>query len=339
MISSRPFGVLPDGRQATLYTLERGGLRAQISDFGGVLVALYAPDRHGVMGDVVLGFDSVTPYLADADYFGALVGRYANRIAGGSYVCDGVRHQLPLNDGPNQLHGGPDGWHRRLWQATVEDARLVLRLRSEDGDQGFPGNMEVTAVYQLTEDGALQLCFEAVTDRVTPVSLTGHTYFNLAGQGDIGQHVLTLAADAFTPAGPGLIPTGELRPVAGTPFDFRRPHAIGERIAADDAQLRLGYGYDHNWVLDGSPVAARVQEPLSGRVLEVLTDAPGLQFYSGNFLDGRLSGKGRVYGRRSGFCLEPQQFPDAPNQPGFPDAMLRPGQRYRARITYRFSTQ
>jgi len=347
-ISSSPFGRLPDGREATLYTLRnRNGMQVSISNLGGVITSILAPDRQGQLGDVCLGLDDAAAYMGESHYFGALIGRYGNRIAKGQFELDGKRYQLDINNGINHLHGGRDGFHRRLWQvepsATAETATLALRYRSPDGEQGYPGNLDVTVHYELGSDNALHIAFHAVTDQATPVNLTNHAYFNLAGQGDILGHELTIPADAYTPVDAGLIPTGELRAVQGSAFDFRIPEAIGRRINEEDQQLAHGSGYDHNFALNRQrqgrlELAARVREPVSGRVLEVWGQGPGVQFYSGNFLSDALQGKGRVYGFRSGFCLEPQHFPDAPNQPQFASTILRPGAEYRARMAYRFST-
>lgn len=347
-ISSSPFGQLPDGRAATLYTLtNQHGMQVCISDLGGVITSILAPDRSGQLGDVCLGFDDATAYMGESHYFGALIGRYGNRIAQGQFELDGKRYQLDVNNGINHLHGGREGFHRKLWQAeaasSADTATLTLRYRSPDGEQGYPGNLDVTVRYELGGDNALRIAFHAVTDQATPVNLTNHAYFNLAGQGDILGHELTIPADAYTPVDAGLIPTGELRPVQGTAFDFRAPHAIGARIGASDQQLQHGSGYDHNFALnrqqDGAlELAARVREPVSGRVLEVWTQEPGVQFYSGNFLSDAVRGKGRVYDLRSGFCLEPQHFPDAPNQPQFASTILRPDAVYRTQMEYRFTT-
>jgi aldose 1-epimerase len=348
-ISQAPFGQLPDGRSATLYTLSnRHGLVVKVSDFGGVITQIHAPDRNGVLADIVLGFDDVAPYTGEAHYLGALIGRYGNRLRDGRFTLDGESFQLPVNNGPNHLHGGPDGFHKVLWQALPfqegESVGVALLRRSVDGEQGYPGTLDVTVVYELNGDNELVMSFDAVTDQATPVNLTQHSYFNLAGEGSILGHQLTIHGERYTPVDATLIPTGELAPVAGGPFDFRTPHAIGERIDADDQQLRYGQGYDHNFVLNrpagkASVLAARVHEPVSGRVLELYTEEPGLQFYSGNFLDGSLSGKGRRYGWRSGFCLEPQHFPDAPNHPEFPNTILRPGEAYATVSRFKFSVE
>ncbi len=348
-ITQAPFGTLPDGRPATLFTLtNRRGLIVKITDFGGIITELHVPDRHGVLADIVLGFDDVAPYAGDSPYFGALIGRYGNRLRDGRFELDGQTCQLQVNDGRNHLHGGALGFHKVLWRAIPfhegQSVGLTMIYRSVDGEQGYPGNLDVTVVYELNGDNELVVAYDAVTDKATPVNLTQHSYFNLAGGGDILGHQLTLHASAITPVDASLIPTGELAPVAGTPFDFRTPRAIGARIDDDDAQLRHGGGYDHNLVLDkpvpgAMSLAARVVEPVSGRVLELFTEEPGIQFYSGNFLDGTLSGKGTVYGYRSGICLEPQHFPDSPNQPQFPDTILRPGDAYATVSRYIFSAE
>ncbi len=346
-VTSAPFGFLPDGRAATLYTLTNAaGLIVRISDFGAIITEIHAPDRNGRLADIVLGFDSVAPYVGDSPYFGALIGRYANRIRDGRFALDGRIVELPANNGKNHLHGGPGGFHKVLWNARPfeqDDAvGLAMTYRSPDGEQGYPGTLEVKVVYELHGENELIMTFDAVTDQPTPVNLTQHSYFNLAGEGDILSHRLTIAADAFTPIDASAIPLGYLAAVAGTPFDFRLPRPIGERIGDADEQLMNGRGYDHNFVLNQQgahqeTLAARLHEPRSGRVLELHTEEPGLQFYSGNFLDASLKGKhGRVYGFRSGLCLEPQHFPDSPNQPAFPSTILRPGQEYATVSRYRF---
>ncbi|MTV36735.1 aldose epimerase family protein [Duganella radicis] len=346
-ITESPFGKLPDGREAHLYTLTNAnGMIAKISNLGGVIVELHVPDRDGVLADVCHGYDHLDAYLGESQYFGALIGRYGNRIANGRFTLDGVTHQLDVNDGINHLHGGTGGFHRQLWDAetfeTPQSVGLILTYLSIDGDQGYPGTAEVTAIYELRENNELRIAFHAVADKATPMNLTNHAYFNLAGKGDILGHQLTIPADAYTPVGTGLIPVGPPAPVAGTPFDFRTPHAIGARVDQKDEQLGFGSGYDHNFVLNKSAekameVSARVVEPVSGRVLEVLSQEPGIQFYSGNFLNDAITGKGRIYGYRSGFCLEPQHFPDSPNRPDFPSTILRPGEEYATVMAYRFS--
>jgi aldose 1-epimerase len=337
-ITQIPFGRLADGSAISLFTLTNSdGLVARVTDFGGIITELHTRDRNGVLGDIVLGFDHLEPYLGEHPYFGALIGRYANRIAGGRFSLDGVTHQLDVNNGPNHLHGGRVGLHNVKWDAHADGTILTLRRRCAGDEQGYPGTLDITATYQLSDDNELIMRLEAVTDQATPVNLTQHSYFNLAGKGDILGHELTLYADAFTPVNDVLIPTGQIAPVAGTPFDFRTPRPIGERIGEPDDQLRYAGGYDHNFVLNRPGLAARLREPASGRVLELYTDEPGVQFYSGNFLDGSLSGKGRRYTFRTGLCLEPQHFPDSPNQPSFPNTVLRPGEKYATESRYRFS--
>jgi aldose 1-epimerase len=348
-ISQAPFGKTPDGTSVDIYTLrEAGGIEARICTYGGILVSLKAPDRGGHLDDVVLGFDRLGGYLAVHPYFGALVGRYGNRIANGTFTLEGVVYALATNNGPNALHGGLKGFDKALWQAkrtgTASAPALELNYLSKDGEEGYPGNLRVKAVYALTADLGLRLDLTATTDKTTIVNLTQHTYFNLAGKGNILGHQVQIDADRFTPVDSTLIPTGELRPVAGTPFDFRRPASIGARIDQDDEQLQRGHGYDHNYVLNHPTgrldVIARVSEPVTGRVLEVLATEPGVQFYTGNHLDGTIKGKGgQVYHKRSGFCLEAQHFPDSPNHPEFPTVTLQPGAVYRNTIMFRFPLQ
>jgi aldose 1-epimerase len=349
------FGRLPDGRETRLYTLRNAsGFQADIADYGGTIVHLLAPDRTGKLADVTLGFNSVQSYLKDSPYFGALIGRVGNRIASGRFTLEGKSYTLAANNSPGDipchLHGGMTGFDKVIWTAepTTRDGQPALRLRytSADGEEGYPGMLSVEVLYSLTTDNGLRMDYTATTTKPTPVNLTNHAYFNLGGEGrgTILGHELTVQAKRFTPVNAGLIPTGELAPVAGTPFDFTSPHTIGERIGAKDEQLRFGGGYDHNFVLDSTDgslaLAATVYEPVSGRVLEVLTTEPGLQFYSGNFLDGKLTGKsGDTYVYRGAFCLESQHFPDSINQPSFPSAVLRPGQTYRSTTVYRFSTK
>jgi aldose 1-epimerase len=340
LIVRSEIGVDPFGDGANLYTLTNaGGMVVRITNFGGIVTEIHAPDRYGRFADVALGLDSLDAYRCGSPYFGALIGRYGNRIREGRFTLDGETCQLPVNNGANHLHGGPEGFDRVLWQAHVEGRGLHLAYRSPDGDQGYPGNLDVTAVYTLTDDNELVVRFRAVTDKATPVNLTQHSYFNLAGGGDVHGHELTLDASAYLPVDAGLIPSGELAPVAATPFDFRQPQAIGARIDEANEQLQRGGGYDHCFVLAGTMArAARVFEPRSGRVLELYTQEPAVQFYSGNALDGSLRGKGRAWTRRSGFCLEPQHFPDSPNQPAFPNTILRPGEVYETESRFVFST-
>ncbi len=346
--TQRIYGTTASGETVTQVTLRNAnGIEVDVIGYGGIITRLVTPDRDGKPGDIVLGMDSLADYEAGTPYFGALIGRYGNRIANGRFEIDGEVIQLDTNDGDNHLHGGVEGFDKKVWNmtpfVTENSAGVVLKLVSPDGDQGYPGTLKTKVVYELTDDNDLDMRFHATTDKPTVANLTQHSYFNLAGEGDILEHELEIPADRYTPVGPGLIPTGELATVEGTPFDFRDAKTIGEDIGADNAQLELGGGYDHNYVLkveadDELVLAARVTEPTSGRVLEVLTVEPGVQFYSGNFLDGTLSGKGQTYHHRGGFCLEPQHFPDSPNQPDFPSTTLRPGENYETRIVYRFST-
>lgn len=338
------WGKTPDGRDVELYTLKNArGAEARIMNYGGVVVSLKVPDRQGTMGDIVAGFDKYDDYLKPPPYFGAIIGRYGNRIGNARFRLDGVEYVLAKNDGPNQLHGGTRGFDKRLWQASLLSPQsLELKYLSKDGEEGYPGNLNATVRYTLTDANELKIEYSAVTDKDTVVNLTNHSYFNLASDGDILNHEVWINADRFTPVDRGLIPTGELKSVAGTPFDFRKATAIGARIGEKDQQLTFAGGYDHNWVLNrtgsGLELAARVVEPKSGRVMEVLTTEPGLQFYTGNFLDGTLKGKGRTYTRRSAFCMETQHFPDSPNKPDFPSTVLKPGSTYQSTTVYRFST-
>jgi len=348
-VEKQPFGKTADGTPVDLYTLTNSkGVRVAITNYGGIVVSLFTPDRNGNPGDIVLGFERLEDYLKGHPYFGAIIGRYGNRIAKGRFTLDGVEYKLAQNNGENHLHGGLVGFDKKVWKARdfvdAEGQHLELRYTSPDGEEGYPGNLDVTVTYSLNEQNQLRIDYVATTDKPTVVNLTNHSYFNLAGEGDILGHVLRLNADYFTPVDAGLIPTGELRPVKGTPFDFTEPTPIGARIEQDDEQLRYGRGYDHNFVLRGGggslAEAAEVYEPKTGRVLRVLTTEPGVQFYTGNFLDGTLRGKyGRVYHRRTGFCLETQHFPDSPNKPHFPSTVLRPGQTYRSTTIYEFSAR
>jgi aldose 1-epimerase len=344
-VERKPFGTLPDGRRAELFTLSRGSLAVSVTNWGGHIVSILAPDRAGTVADVTLGYKDLAGYVGDTFYLGCLVGRYANRIAKGDFTLEGKRYTLARNNGPNALHGGPTGFQKRLWDARVTKGGEAVELSyvSKDGEEGYPGTLTATVVYSLTADSGLRIDYKATTDRTTIVNLTNHAYFNLAGEGsgDILGHEMQIEADAFTPVDATLIPTGEVRKVDGTPFDFRRPVAIGARIGAADEQMKAGGGYDMNYALRGQAgtlrLAARVTEPKSGRVLEMMTTEPGVQFYSGNFLDGTAAGKsGKAYGLRSGFCLEAQHFPDSPNQPKFPSPVLRPGETYTQTTIYRF---
>ena len=343
------FGTMADGTPVDAFTLTNAhGMQARVITYGGIIQSLSVPDRNGTLEDVVLGFDSLPGYLTESPYFGAIVGRYANRIAHGRFTLDGRTYQLPLNDGPNTLHGGLRGFDKVVWNAapfTRSDASGVeLTYVSPDGDQGFPGTLTTHVTYTLDDRDRITVDYLATTDKPTTVNLSQHSYFNLTGgaKRDILAHVLTIDADRFTPVDSTLIPTGELAPVAGTPFDFRTPTAIGARINQPNEQLKRGRGYDHNWVLNRSGTglqhAARVVDPESGRALDVYTTQPGLQFYSGNFLDGTIRGKGgRVYGHRYALALETQHFPDSPNEPAFPSTILRPGEQYRTQTVFAFS--
>lgn len=353
------FGQLPDGRQVEVYRFTNAnGIEMRVMNYGGIILSLKTPDAQGEFDDIVLGFDSLEDYLSEEyrqanPYFGALIGRYGNRIAGGQFSLDGEVHSLATNDGDNHLHGGQQGFDRVLWQAEPfendEGAGLILRYTSEDGEEGYPGRLEAEVTYTLTDADELVVDYRATTDKPTPVNLTQHSYFNLEGEGSgsILDHRLTINADDFTPVDETLIPTGEIRPVQGTPFDFTQPTPIGERIEQDNEQLMFGKGYDHNFVLTEQAVspsepvlAARVWEPESGRLLEIATTEPAIQFYSGNFLAGDLTGKrGQAYEHRSGFALETQHYPDSPNQADFPSTILEPGETYRSRTIYRFSAQ
>jgi aldose 1-epimerase len=346
-VRREPFGTTPDGQSVELITLTNAhGMELRVMTRGATITHLRVPDRSGALGDVVLGYDSLAGYLASSPYFGAVVGRYGNRIARGRFSLGGQTYALATNNGPNHLHGGVQGFDKVIWSAETferDSARgVTFRYVSRDGEEGYPGTLTAALTYTLTDANEVDIAYEAATDKATPVNLTQHSYFNLAGSGDILGHELMLAADRFTPVDSTLIPTGELAPVAGTPFDFTSPHVIGERIGADNDQLRFGGGYDHNFVLNradtGLVLAARLRDAGSGRTLEIRTTEPGIQFYSGNFLDGSITGKGgMVYRHRSGLCLETQHFPDSPNQAAFPSTILEPGQAYRSRTRWTFT--
>ena len=351
-LEQRSFGKTPDGQAVSLYTLRNAsGMEVTVSNYGGVITTVKVPDKNKKFGDVVLGFDSVDYYAAkdNTSYFGALIGRYGNRLAHGRFTLDGHTYQVPTNDGPNSLHGGAVGFNRRIWQAkdvsTASAPALELHYLSPDGEQGFPGNLNVTVRYTLGNQNDLRIDYSATTDKDTVLNLTNHSYFNLAGPGSgtVLNHRLMLAADQFTPVDGTLIPTGKLQSVEGTPFDFRKEMRIGAHINDSDEQLKLGKGYDHNFVLntsgDLSKMAVRVEEPTTGRVLEVFTDQPGVQFYTGNFLNGQTKGIGGAYQFRSALCLETQHFPDSPNHPNFPSTELKPGQQFHSTTIYRFSTK
>jgi aldose 1-epimerase len=345
-IKKAPFGSV-DGQNVDIFTLTSSkGIEARITNYGGIVVSLKTPDKSGQSADIVQGFDDLKGYLQDEPYFGALIGRYANRIGKARFTLDGKEYKLAANDGQNSLHGGRKGFDKRVWTPVVKGSSLELTYVSKDGEEGYPGTLTAKVVYTLSPNGDLKIEYSATTDKDTVLNLSNHTYFNLKGQGngDILDHELTLYASRYTPVDAGLIPTGELRPVKGTPFDFLTTHKIGERIEGSDEQLKLGKGYDHNWVLDAKSgvlaKAAVVHEATSGRVLEVWTTQPGVQFYTGNFLDGTLKGKdGKTYPRRAALCLETQHFPDSPNQPKFPSAVLKPGQTFHATTVWKFSTK
>jgi aldose 1-epimerase len=343
---------MPSGETVELYGLTNAqGMEARISTYGGILISLKTLDRSGALADVVLGHDDLESYVKNnSPFLGALIGRYGNRIGKAQFVLQGTTYKLAANDGPNHLHGGTKGFDKVIWKAEKVDAAdgvaLVLTYVSADGEEGYPGTLTAKVTYTLTDGNALRIDYEATADKPTIVNLTNHAYFNLkdAGASTILGHELTLNADRFTPVDKTLIPTGELRPVEGTPFDFRQPTAIGARIEQADEQLQFGGGYDHNWVLnrqgDGLSLAARVHEPGSGRVMEVFTTEPGIQFYCGNFLDGSITGRsGVAYQKRVGLCLETQHYPDSPNKPDFPSTMLEPGQTYHSTTEFRFSSQ
>jgi len=345
------FGTLTDGTRIEAVELSnRNGLSARIITLGATLQSLKVPDRNGRAADIVLGYASAAEYLANPQYFGATVGRYANRIAGGRFSLDGKEYLLEKNNGPNHLHGGSRGFDKVVWRIeSVESnpsARVTLTYVSPSGEGGYPGTLTTRAIYSLNERNELSVEYRATTDAPTIVNITNHSYFNLGGEAtntNVMAHRLSLAADAYTPVDATLIPTGERRHVAQTPFDFRQPHAIGERIREDrDEQIRLGHGYDHNFIVNGAPgslrFAARLEDPASGRVMELLTTAPGVQLYSGNFIDDKVVGKsGRAYRPGDALCLEPQVFPDSPNRPDFPSPRLDPGETYVNAMVFRFS--
>ncbi|MBN2211865.1 MAG: galactose mutarotase [Sedimentisphaerales bacterium] len=350
-ITKTDFGKTKDGQNVDLYTLTNiNGLVVKITNYGGIVTELWTPDRNGKLDDIVLGFDNLKDYEEKSPYFGCIVGRYGNRIAKGKFTLDGKEYTLAVNNGENHLHGGLKGFDKVVWDAesiqSAESVGLKLHYLSKDMEEGYPGNLDVTVTYTLTNKDELQIAYEASTDKPTICNLTNHNYYNLAGQGvrDNYENQLMINADYFTPVDEGLIPTGELRSVKDTPMDFTRPTAIGARIDSDDTQLKYGGGYDHNWVLNKKAgemgLAAKVYDPETGRVMEIHTTEPGVQFYSGNFLDGTLVGKeGKVYKHRYAFCLETQHYPDSPNKPDFPSTVLRPGQIYKTTTVHKFSTK
>jgi aldose 1-epimerase len=349
-VARSTFGHLPDGAEVTLYTLANtGGMKVDVINYGGIVTAIQVPDRSGALSDVVLGYDSLDGYVKNPPYFGALVGRYANRIAKAQFTLDGKTYKLAANNGANTLHGGIKGFDKAVWQAEpfehAGEAGVVLTHTSPDGEEGFPGALTMRVTYTLSDANELALDYSATTDKATVVNLTHHDYFNLAGEGSGSalDHELLINADRYTPVDTALIPTGELASVAGTPLDFRTLTPIGARINANDAQIKLGSGYDHNFVINHQgndlAVAARVEEPKSGRVLEVRTTEPGVQFYSANFLDGNTGKAGHEYKNRDAFCLETEHYPDSPNHPAFPTTTLRPGEQLHSRTVYAFSVK
>ena len=352
-VTQAAFGVLPDGKAAEIYTLKNADLEVGITNYGARIVSLKTKDRDGKVADVVLGYNSVEGYVAEGatkTYFGAIVGRYGNRIRGGKFTLDGHQYQVPLNNNGNALHGGPHGFDDRTWTGKALPDGVEMSLVSKDGDMGFPGTLKLHVRYTLV-GSALHIDYAATTDKTTVVNVTNHSYFNLSGDGSgtILGEVLTLNADEYTPVDAGLIPVGGPQPVAGTPFDFTKPTAIGARIGVANDQLKIAGGYDHNWILRGAgagknggemKLAAKVFDPKTGRVLTVTTTEPGVQFYSGNFLDGSFKGKAGVpYTKNTGFCLETQHYPDSPNQPAFPSTLLQPGETMHSETVFAFSVQ
>ena len=350
MIKKQAFGTVPEGR-VDLYTMTNSrGMEVRAMNYGGIIVSLRVPDKKGVLADVVLGFDTLDAYLNNTPYFGAIIGRYANRIANGKFTLNGAGYRLARNNGMNSLHGGLKGFDKVLWRGEQfennQGIGVVFTYTSKNGEEGYPGNLKAKVTYTLTDQSELQIEYQATTDEATPVNLTNHSYFNLVseGNGDILKHNLILNADRFTPVDSTLIPAGELRSVAGTPFDFTKPTAIGARIDTNNEQLAIAHGYDHNFVLSrkgsGLELAGRVHEPQTGRALEVYTTEPGVQFYTGNFLDGTITGKhGHAYNKHAGLCLETQHFPDSPNHSNFPWTILKPEQTYNSRTVYKFSAE
>lgn len=343
-ITKADWGTTKDGQHVDLYTLTNlAGSVAKISTYGGIVTQLRVSDRKGKLDDVVLGFDSLDKYVAGHPYFGAIAGRVANRVAKGKFSIDGKEYALAVNNGPNSLHGGLVGFDKRVWEGSAQGGSLVLHYLSKDGEEGYPGNLDVTVTYTLTDANELRIDYKATTDAATILNITNHSYFNLAGEGAgaVDDHILTLNADKYTPTDATLIPTGEIASVEGTPLDFRKPTRIGERI---DQVGKSPTGYDHNFVVNGEAgtlrPAARVEEPTSGRVMEVMTTEPGVQLYTGNFLDGKLIGiGGKPYASHHAFCLETQHYPDSVNHPAFPTTVLKPGQTYKSTTVYKFSTK
>ncbi len=355
LLAASCFGVsVEEFHNIRLYALRnQSGMTVKVTNYGAMITSILVPDQDGKLGDVALGYDSLEEYInaAEKPYFGAVVGRVGNRIANGEFTLDGKTYKLKVNNGPNHLHGGLTGFDKVVWSTKVneEDNSIELTYTSRDGEEGYPGNLTCKVTYRLTEDNELIVEYHATTDKATPVNLTQHTYFNLKGEGEgtVVDHEMMINAQKFTPVDKTMIPTGELRDVAGTPFDFNKPKSIGKDIGIDNEQLKFGGGWDHNWVLDRGEaatdtrtLAARVYEPESGRIMEVLTTEPGVQFYCGNFLSGNIIGKsGKPYVKRGGFCLETQHYPDSPNQSEFPSCILKPGEEYKTSTSFRFSTK
>ncbi len=349
-IEKQSFGKLPDGQEVSLYTLKnQSGMELKISDYGGIIVSWTAPDKNGKFDDIVLGCDSLETYLKGVPYFGAIVGRYGNRIANGKFSLNGQEYTLAQNNGKNALHGGLKGFDKKIWAVTIVDGdepTLKLSTTSADGEEGYPGKLEVEVTYTLQKDNSLKIDYQASTDKPTVLNLTNHSYFNLSGEADVLSHEVVLNAPKFLPVDETLIPTGELKEVKGTPFDFTTKHSIGERINdTTDTQIKFGGGYDHCWVINEKAdkkllLAATVHDPASGRLMEVLTTEPAMQFYTGNFLNGTIVGKkGVKYGKRSGFCIETQHYPDSPNKPDFPTTVLNPNEKYETTTIYKFSVK
>ncbi len=350
VMQKEKFGTMPDGREVYRHVLKnKNGMEVHVINYGAIITHLIAPDKDGKLEDIVLGFDSLDPYMKGSPYFGAIVGRYGNRIANGKFTIDGQEYKIAANNNGQSLHGGIKGFDKVYWDITeLESSKgqgLKLKYLSKDMEEGYPGNLDVTVEYVLTDDNELQIDYSATTDKTTVVNLTQHTYFNLSGnaQRDITDHVLTINAEEFIPVSKVLIPLGKPAPVKGTPFDFTKPEVVGARVNDNHEQLKVAGGYDHCWVLsggEGMKSAATVYDPITGRTIEVLTTEPGIQFYSGNFLDGKLVGKNNVaYKHRSGLCLETEHYPDSPNQPQFPSTLLKPGETYSTQTTYRFGTK
>ncbi|GGY64671.1 aldose 1-epimerase [Cellvibrio zantedeschiae] len=345
-VTEAPFGKLPSGESTTLFTLTNAnGVVVKATNYGGVITSMITPDKSGNMADIVLGFDNIDGYLKNKSYYGALIGRYGNRIGKAQFAIDGKTYNLDKNDSANHLHGGSKGFWAVLWDAksfkTANSVGITLTHTSPDGDQGYPGNLKATVVYELTNNNEFTITYGATTDKPTHVNMTQHPYFNMVGKGSILNQELYINGSKYTPVDSGLIPTGELAPVAGTPFDFTKAHTIGQMIGQTNEQLKNGGGYDHNWVLnkktaDEWGLDARFSDPVSGRTLEVYSDEPGIQFYSGNFLEGKVEGKGVKFEYRGAICLEPQHYPDTPNKPKFPSTLLKPGEEYKSKIGFKF---